>query len=139
MGTNYPTRDGTCIRDYIHVTDLVDAHVAVLPQLQPGVIRTFNVGTGKGESTARRTGPAATRNSECALTIRQSARFTYIVFLRFSRPRLQPCTGYCFVTFSTRPACYRANQTDSGLLLLKLCFFPVLGTFVLGRRRGVVA
>ncbi|GAQ92681.1 UDP-glucose 4-epimerase [Klebsormidium nitens] len=50
MGTNYPTRDGTCIRDYIHVTDLVDAHVAVLPQLQPGVIRTFNVGTGKGYS-----------------------------------------------------------------------------------------
>jgi UDP-glucose 4-epimerase len=49
MGTNYPTKDGTCIRDYIHVTDLVDAHVAVLPQLQAGVIRVFNVGTGKGE------------------------------------------------------------------------------------------
>lgn len=49
MGTKFPTRDGTCIRDYIHVTDLVDAHVAVLPKLaNPPVL--YNVGTGKGVS-----------------------------------------------------------------------------------------
>ena len=47
MGTNFPTRDGTCVRDYVHVTDLVDAHVAVLRALaNPPVL--FNVGTGRG-------------------------------------------------------------------------------------------
>lgn len=47
MGTSFPTRDGTCIRDYVHVTDLVDAHMAVIPALaNPPVL--FNVGTGKG-------------------------------------------------------------------------------------------
>jgi UDP-arabinose 4-epimerase len=47
MGTNFKTRDGTCVRDYVHVTDLVDAHVAVVPALaNPPVL--YNVGTGKG-------------------------------------------------------------------------------------------
>ncbi len=49
MGTTFGTRDGTCVRDYVHVTDLVDAHVAVVPALaNPPVL--FNVGTGKGVS-----------------------------------------------------------------------------------------
>lgn len=46
FGTDYPTPDGTCQRDYIHVEDLVDAHAAVLPTLEPGQIRVFNLGTG---------------------------------------------------------------------------------------------
>jgi UDP-arabinose 4-epimerase len=47
MGTKFPTRDGTCIRDYVHVTDLVDAHVAVAPHVaNPPVL--YNVGTGAG-------------------------------------------------------------------------------------------
>mmetsp|Transcript_1293 Transcript_1293/g.2679 ORF Transcript_1293/g.2679 Transcript_1293/m.2679 type:complete len:401 (+) Transcript_1293:280-1482(+) len=49
MGTSFPTADGTCVRDYIHVTDLVDAHVAVARVLNnPPVL--YNVGTGKGSS-----------------------------------------------------------------------------------------
>ena len=49
MGTNFPTADGTCVRDYVHVTDLVDAHVAVVPALaNPPVL--YNVGTGQGVS-----------------------------------------------------------------------------------------
>ena len=49
MGTDFPTRDGTCVRDFIHVTDLVDAHLAVLPHVaNPPVL--YNVGTGKGVS-----------------------------------------------------------------------------------------
>ena len=52
MGLDYPTPDGTCIRDYIHVMDLVDAHIAALkvaetPTLQPLI---YNVGVGKGYS-----------------------------------------------------------------------------------------
>ncbi|MDX2166434.1 MAG: UDP-glucose 4-epimerase GalE [Deltaproteobacteria bacterium] len=52
-GNDYPTADGTCERDYIHVTDLADAHVRVLEasQLPSGV--SFNVGTGAGNSVLR--------------------------------------------------------------------------------------
>jgi UDP-arabinose 4-epimerase len=49
-GNDYPTEDGTCIRDYIHVTDLAAAHVQALEAetLASGI--SFNVGTGKGNS-----------------------------------------------------------------------------------------
>jgi len=51
FGTDYPTADGTCIRDYIHVTDLVDAHVRALDHLEAGGANlTCNVGYGHGFS-----------------------------------------------------------------------------------------
>ncbi|KAI4303647.1 hypothetical protein MLD38_039252 [Melastoma candidum] len=49
-GTDYSTPDGTCIRDYIDVTDLVDAHVKALQKAQPKKVGIYNVGTGKGKS-----------------------------------------------------------------------------------------
>ena len=50
-GTDYPTPDGTCIRDYIHVQDLAKAHVAALKKTESGFISdVFNVGSGKGYS-----------------------------------------------------------------------------------------
>lgn len=51
FGTDYETPDGTCIRDYVHVCDLVDAHVLGLKWLQDDKgSRLFNLGTGKGFS-----------------------------------------------------------------------------------------
>ncbi len=50
FGTDYPTPDGTCIRDYVHVEDLIDAHVAVMAALKPGDTRTYNLGIGRGYS-----------------------------------------------------------------------------------------
>ena len=51
FGTDYPTPDGTCIRDYIHVTDLADAHVLALEHLDRGGPSEFlNLGTGKGST-----------------------------------------------------------------------------------------
>jgi UDP-glucose-4-epimerase GalE len=51
FGEDYPTPDGTCIRDYIHVSDLAEAHVfAVQHLLKGGASGTFNVGTGFGHS-----------------------------------------------------------------------------------------
>ena len=51
FGTDYDTPDGTCIRDYVHVTDLVNAHVLGLRWLKDGKpSRVFNLGTGKGFS-----------------------------------------------------------------------------------------
>jgi len=51
FGTDYPTPDGTCIRDYIHVGDLADAHVRALDRLADGgATRAYNLGTGSGVS-----------------------------------------------------------------------------------------
>lgn len=54
FGNDYPTPDGTCIRDYIHVVDLAKAHVAALKRLlnhnNTSKYEVFNVGTGKGSS-----------------------------------------------------------------------------------------
>src|SRR5438874_4750537 len=49
FGTDYPTRDGTCVRDYIHVSDLADAHVLALERLRQGEQRkAYNLGNGSG-------------------------------------------------------------------------------------------
>jgi UDP-glucose-4-epimerase GalE len=51
FGEDYPTPDGTCIRDYIHVSDLAEAHIfAVEHLLRGGASDVFNVGTGLGHS-----------------------------------------------------------------------------------------
>ncbi|GAN97449.1 UDP-glucose/galactose 4-epimerase [Komagataeibacter europaeus NBRC 3261] len=47
FGNDYPTRDGTCVRDYIHVTDLADAHIRVIKQLDHRSV-TYNLGNGIG-------------------------------------------------------------------------------------------
>jgi UDP-glucose 4-epimerase len=57
FGTDYPTPDGTCIRDYVHVEDLADAHLKVMESLTPAVpaepaagAAAYNLGNGKGYS-----------------------------------------------------------------------------------------
>lgn len=51
FGDDYPTTDGTCVRDYVHVTDLADAHVRAVDALMGGgASSTYNVGTGRGWS-----------------------------------------------------------------------------------------
>ena len=49
FGNDYPTRDGSCVRDYIHVSDLCAAHLLALERLTaPGTYECFNLGTGEG-------------------------------------------------------------------------------------------
>jgi UDP-glucose 4-epimerase len=48
-GDDYPTPDGTCVRDYVHVVDLADAHIRALDALDGGS-RTYNLGNGQGYS-----------------------------------------------------------------------------------------
>ena len=51
FGTDYPTPDGTCLRDYVHVDDLSRAHIAVFPRLEsPGAALFYNLGTGRPSS-----------------------------------------------------------------------------------------
>ena len=50
FGTDWPTKDGTCIRDYVHVTDLIDAHISALEKLVEGKHEVVNLGSGGGYS-----------------------------------------------------------------------------------------
>ena len=53
-GNDYPTLDGTCVRDYVHVLDIARAHVVALDHLaNGGSFRVYNIGTGKGLSVAQ--------------------------------------------------------------------------------------
>jgi UDP-glucose 4-epimerase len=50
FGTDYPTEDGTAVRDYIHIEDLAEAHVLAVENTEPGVHRILNLGSGAGFS-----------------------------------------------------------------------------------------
>ena len=50
LGTDYPTPDGTCVRDYVHVDDLAEAHLLALEKIAPGQGLCLNLGTGRGHS-----------------------------------------------------------------------------------------
>ncbi len=75
-GSDYNTPDGTCVRDYIHVLDLVEAHVLALQKIidSPGGY-TYNVGTGKGNS-----------NKEIAQTIQEVTGLTLNIRYEERRP-----------------------------------------------------
>jgi UDP-glucose-4-epimerase GalE len=73
FGTDYPTPDGTCIRDYIHVDDLIDAHVTVLGALRPGDARAYNLGIGRGYSV-REVIDACRRVSGTDIPVEEGAR-----------------------------------------------------------------
>jgi UDP-glucose 4-epimerase len=84
-GDDYPTPDGTCVRDYVHVSDLATAHLLALDTIQPGQHEIYNLGNGNGYSnkeiieTARRvTGQpipvktAPRRDGDAAVTVAAS-------------------------------------------------------------------
>ena len=74
FGTDYATRDGSCIRDYIHVSDLADAHVAALRLLLAGGKTTaLNLGIGTG-FTVREVIRAAERVTNCKVALKESPR-----------------------------------------------------------------
>jgi UDP-glucose 4-epimerase len=50
FGTDYPTSDGTCVRDYIHVVDLADAHLRALAAATEGIHHVVNLGSGSGHT-----------------------------------------------------------------------------------------
>jgi UDP-glucose 4-epimerase len=72
FGEDWPTRDGTPIRDYIHVSDLASAHLAVLPRMQGGVLR-YNLGNGRG-TTVREVMAAVERAAGVAVPHRVGPR-----------------------------------------------------------------
>ena len=73
FGTDYPTRDGTAVRDYIHVEDLGRAHTMALMAAQPGQHRIYNLGTGDG-STVKEVIEAARRVTGADIPAREEPR-----------------------------------------------------------------
>lgn len=74
FGSDYPTEDGTCIRDYIHVKDLADAHALALDRLrQGGASGAFNLGSGTGFSV-RQVIREAERVTGCSIPVEVGAR-----------------------------------------------------------------
>jgi UDP-glucose-4-epimerase GalE len=74
FGNDYPTPDGTCIRDYIHVNDLADAHIRAARYLiDGGLSDAFNLGTGRGASV-QEVIQAAERVTGRRIPVRQAAR-----------------------------------------------------------------
>jgi UDP-glucose 4-epimerase len=73
FGTDYPTRDGTAVRDYIHIEDLGQAHLLALDRLERGLHQVFNLGTGDG-STVREVIEAARRVTGREIPVRDEGR-----------------------------------------------------------------
>ena len=72
-GRDYPTADGTCVRDYIHVCDLADAHIRALDRLDALERATFNLGNGEGYSVLEVVG-AVERVTGCAVPVEDAPR-----------------------------------------------------------------
>lgn len=75
FGTDYPTQDGTCIRDYVHVVDLVRAHILALEKIEPGKGNIYNLGSEKGFSV-REVIAACERVTGRKIVIEESERRT---------------------------------------------------------------
>ena len=74
FGTDYDTRDGTAVRDYVHVLDLAGAHVLALRHLlSGGASKAFNLGSGTG-ATVREMVDAVTRVSGRPITVTEGPR-----------------------------------------------------------------
>ncbi|MFF0147426.1 UDP-glucose 4-epimerase [Amycolatopsis sulphurea] len=100
-GTDYPTPDGTCVRDYIHVSDLADAHLLALEAIKPGEHEVFNLGNGNGytnkqvvEAVREVTGKdvpvdlAPRRSGDAAVTVASSAKAHSVLGWKPAKPEL---------------------------------------------------
>jgi len=120
FGDDYPTRDGTCVRDYIHVTDLAQAHILALKALGNGS-RTYNLGNGQGftvkeviETARQVTGhpiPAAVgprRPGDPAILIASSERIKQELGWKPQFPDLRTIIETAWKWHSTHPHGYRS-------------------------------
>jgi UDP-glucose 4-epimerase len=73
FGEDYPTEDGTCVRDYIHVADLAEAHLLALSAARPGAHLIYNLGSGSGFSV-RQVVEAVMQVTGCDLPVQPGPR-----------------------------------------------------------------
>jgi UDP-glucose 4-epimerase len=118
-GTDYPTRDGTCIRDYVHVEDLVSAHLLALEHVQPGQAKAYNLGSETGftvrevvETCRRVTGHALPadelprRPGDPAVLVAGSARIRQELGWKLAYPELETMVRHAWQWHKTHPHGY---------------------------------
>ena len=122
FGTDYPTADGTCIRDYIHVSDLVDAHLLALEYLfKNGQSDVFNLGNGQGFSVKEvidvaekvtgkklRIGEGPRREGDPALLVADAQKARQILGWKPQLFHLEDIIGTAWKWHQHNPAGYRA-------------------------------
>ena len=120
FGEDYPTPDGTCLRDYVHVTDLADAHVRALARLASGgASATYNVGTERpssvreviaavervtGRALQRRPGPR--REGDPAVLYASAAKIRAELGWRPQRPALDTIVADAWAWHAAHPSGY---------------------------------
>ncbi len=105
-GDDYPTPDGTCVRDYIHVADIADAHLLAMAGCEPGQHEIYNLGNGNGSSvrdvlatveqvTGRKlpVRVATRRPGDPAVLVASAQRAAEQLGWRPARPRLEQMVG----------------------------------------------
>jgi len=115
FGGDYPTRDGTCVRDYIHVEDLAAAHLLALEASEPGRHKIYNLGNGTGFSNLQivdmvravtgqkvTVAPAPRRPGDPATLIASSARARAELGWVATKPDLASIVGDAWTFFQTR-------------------------------------
>jgi len=93
FGRDYPTPDGTCIRDYVHVTDLADAHLRALDRLRERSV-TYNLGNGQGYSVLQVIDAVADVTGRAVPTVMAPRRAGDPPVLVASADRIQRETGW---------------------------------------------
>ncbi|HET9743558.1 MAG TPA: UDP-glucose 4-epimerase GalE [Terriglobales bacterium] len=119
FGTDYPTEDGTCVRDYIHVSDLADAHVLALDALREGDRKIYNLGNGAGfsvrqviESARRATGKtikvveAERRPGDPAVLVASSEKIRSELGWKPRFPQLEPIVASAWEWMQRNPKGY---------------------------------
>jgi UDP-glucose 4-epimerase len=128
FGEDYPTPDGTCLRDYIHVVDLADAHVRALRRLEGDAASTiYNVGTERPSSvrdvlasvervTGRTVagGSVARRPGDPAVLFASAERIRTELGWRARRPALDTIVGDAWRWHSARPHGFRSASIMNG-------------------------
>jgi UDP-glucose 4-epimerase len=125
FGDDYPTRDGTCVRDYIHVSDLAQAHILALRALDEGS-RTYNLGNGQGytvkeviEMCRTVTGhpiPAEVgprRPGDPATLVASSAKIQRELGWKPRYPELKTIAEHAWNWHRAHPDGYRTHRTQS--------------------------
>ena len=122
FGTDYPTADGTCIRDYIHVGDLAQAHILALNALAERTPLIYNLGTGHGfsvreviDSARRVTGrridvrEASRREGDAAVLVASSARIRSELGWTPQHPDLDSIMASAWQWVQRRPSGYSTH------------------------------
>jgi UDP-glucose 4-epimerase len=127
FGTDYPTSDGTCIRDYVHVEDLAEAHILAMEALERGLrSAVYNLGNGNGysvldvlDTAARITQkkihwiPADRRPGDPAILVASSDRIKRDLGWKAQRPELSQIMQTAWTWHASHPEGYGDRRADS--------------------------